>query len=502
MASTLPLNLDILRQIAWSSDRQTCAALIQSCRFFYQEAAKRVLHDFVNLSYPRDVGKFVRFLGPQPHARARHVRELRIGVSRLSLKDLRALEGSIAQMDRLESLWIDEGEELFEFCPSLLETLAGLTSLRRLRVCSAGELTWIFLKALKSDLISISLNWMGSDENWFAEQGLDDDDWAVFHPVPVLAKWRSTLEELTCESWFTASDLPVFTDVYPNMRRLTIERDDFPLVAPYIRAYPNLACLSVQTDHVEDIRYPEDVERLHQHRALNIGSQQAVGGPGTWQHLGEYVGSLVDLYLLGPICHISRIAFTTQMTDRHLELLSAVLSCAQPRHLKLEGDVSLLGHSTHSLPTILLGPASSRLESLVLNVDLKTEGTPLDAGAALTALASTLAKLPLCRLRLRVFQHHSRPPQRWPGDFSESDDSESESESAQTRAARNDTRAHVQDTPQDSELDIDAFMSVLPSLTDAVVEFTSTRKSGHRERTIVPERADLPGGCDPRMFEI
>ncbi|TFK93197.1 hypothetical protein K466DRAFT_581151, partial [Polyporus arcularius HHB13444] len=73
-------------------------------------------------------------------------------------------------------------------------------------------------------------------------------------PVPLLARWRSTLEELNCENRFTASDLPVFTDVYPNM--LTIERDDLPLVAPYICAYPSL---SVQSDHVEDIYYPGDV---------------------------------------------------------------------------------------------------------------------------------------------------------------------------------------------------------------------------------------------------
>ncbi|TFK78770.1 hypothetical protein K466DRAFT_469078, partial [Polyporus arcularius HHB13444] len=366
MPSTVMLNLDVLRQIVWLSDRQTCAALILSCRFFYEEAAKRILNDPVDLTRPRDVDNFVRFLGSQPQERARYVRELRIGVSWLSLQDMHALEGPISHMDRLESLVLDEGEDFLVLCPLLGEFLTGLTSLRRLRVYSAGELTGKFLKALKSDLISITLDWMYCDDSWFIERGMTAEVWVSFHPVPLLAKWHATLEELNCENWHNASELPVFTDIYPNMRRLTIDFDKLPLVAPYIRAYPNLARLSVQTYHDENIRSSEDAELMRQHRALNIASQEAVGGPGTWRHLGEYVGCLADLYLLGLTCHISRIALTTQMTDLHLELLSTVLSYAQPKHLKLEGDVSLLGHPTHSLPAILLGPASSRLESLVL----------------------------------------------------------------------------------------------------------------------------------------
>ncbi|RDX49788.1 hypothetical protein OH76DRAFT_512261 [Lentinus brumalis] len=152
MPLVVQLNFDILREIAWSSDRQTSAARIRSCRIFYQEAAKRILRDLVRLYLQHGVDTFVRSLGPQPHGRARYVRELRIGVSQLSLKGLRTLAGCIAQMNRLQTLWIHEGEELFEFCPSLGETLAGLTSLRRPRIYFAGELTCNSLKALNSDL--------------------------------------------------------------------------------------------------------------------------------------------------------------------------------------------------------------------------------------------------------------------------------------------------------------------------------------------------------------
>ncbi|RDX49774.1 hypothetical protein OH76DRAFT_511920 [Lentinus brumalis] len=493
MPSTVTLDLDVLRQIIWSSDRQTCAALILLCRFFYEEAAKRILHDPVIFSYHRDVWTFVRFLGPQPQARARYVRELHFSLTRLSLQAMHALEGPISHMDRLESLVIDQGDDFLDFCPSLGEALAGLTSLRRLRIYFAAELTCNFLKALQSDLVSMSLDWTYCDDSWFTEHSMADEDWAAFHPVPLLAKWHSTLEELHCENWHNTSQLPVFTDVYPNMRRLTIDFDKLPLVTPYIRAYPNLSRLSAQTNHDENIKYPEDADLIRQHRALNIASQEAVGGPGTWRCLGEYVGCFADLYLLGLTCRISRIALTTQMTDLHLELLSTVLSYAQPKHLKLEGDVSLLGHSTHSLPAILRGPASSRLESLVLKVDLETNETSLDVGAALNALASALAKRSLRRLRLRVVAKDPRPKPRLPAYFLAH-----ESELETTQAPR--TGADIKYALQ--ELNIDAFMGGIPSLTDAIVEFRSPRRSGDRQRKIVPEHPELPGAHDPHMYEI
>ncbi len=62
------------------------------------------------------------------------------------------------------------------------------------------------------------------------------------------------------------------------------------------------------------------------------------------------------------------------------------------------------------------------------------------------------------------------------------------------------TRANVRDILQD--LDIDAFMVGIPSLTDAIVEFRSPRRSADRQRTIIPEHADLPGAHDPHMYEI
>lgn len=37
--------------------------------------------------------------------------------------------------------------------------------------------------------------------------------------------------------------LPVFPHIHPNMRKLSIDWDDYPLVAPYTRAYPNLEWL-------------------------------------------------------------------------------------------------------------------------------------------------------------------------------------------------------------------------------------------------------------------
>ncbi|RPD56432.1 hypothetical protein L227DRAFT_656263 [Lentinus tigrinus ALCF2SS1-6] len=494
MPLVLPLNFDILREIARSSDRQTCATLIRSCRFFYQEAAKCVLHDPVTLRNDSDVRKLVRFLEPDHYARARYVRTLRLDVTQtLSPKDLHALEDTIAQMTQLEHLLIDEGEEFLESFPSLGNALANLTTLRQLHVWYAGSLTCNFLKATKSNLVSISLGWMGSDEDWFAEQDMDDEEWSTLHPVPLLAKWCSSLEELNCECWYTASKLPTFTDVYPSMRCLKVERDDFPLSAPYIRAYPNLARLSVSTDHVEDLKYPEDRQRLHEHRIRNIRDQEAEDGPGTWQHLEEYVGSLADLYLLGLTCHIPRVMFSAEMSDLDLELLSAVLACANPKHLNVEGDGALLAHSSHSLPVILREPDLSRLESLVLRIHIRQEHEELDVGAALDALGSALAQLPLRRLRLCIVSCLDPTPSGF-----------CMSRRQRELIIQQAPFAHAESTLRD--WDVDAFMhglrDALPSLTDAKVDILGPRGSNRRRQIVTEHAHHFIMSGDPALYEF
>ncbi|RDX49789.1 hypothetical protein OH76DRAFT_1403381 [Lentinus brumalis] len=488
MSSVPILNIDILREIAWLSDRRTCAALVSTCRFFYQEAAKCLLHYPVRLRdyFGRDVGTFVHFLGPDSRKRASYVRDLRLqGCYHVSPETVSAFQRVVSQMTGLQCLVIED--EVLCYIPSLTDTLADLTSLRRLQIIGAGERTCDFLTYLQSNIISLSVDWDDDDGNWFRSQGMGEEEWADYHPVPLLAKWSSSLEELTCEAWDTASTLPKFTEVYPRMRRLVINGANSPLVAPYIRAYPNLASLSVQLSSVLDFHLPAYEERSR-HRALNICSQEAVDGPGTWQNLEEYIGSLADLYLLGLTCRIPRVVLLKYLSKRDLEPLSAVLTYAQPTHLKLEGDGALLGHPTHSLQIILREAGLSQLESLVVAIDLYRAQKELDVGAELNMLAAVLIQLPLRRLRLRVSGYGLGAPDD-PWDDIEDDPNAILRHLHNPPALSSSGPCRGESTFLD--LDIDVFFQELtdacPSLGDVVVELLAD--DNYRCRQVIPEDA-------------
>ncbi|KAI0722000.1 hypothetical protein C8T65DRAFT_734978 [Cerioporus squamosus] len=294
-------------------------------------------------------------------------------------------------MTRLERLEIYDGETLLSAYPLLGEATAKLTSLHHLDIAKAGRLTCELIKVLQSNLRSIKLqvHWLddgmddSDDDDGLSAIEVTSDRLTEYHPVPFLAKWASTLEELVCETWYTGSDVPVFTQVYPKLRFLDIKRDDFPL-----------------SYHRWDDPFLAEGFRLH--REANIRAQLASDGPGTWQHLQEFEGYLHDLHLLGLTSRISSIRFSNCITARDLDMLSVVLSCAQPLHLMLGVQGTLLNHPEHSLAMILRESGAARLESLVVTITLTEAERDADIPSLLHALASSLSRRPMRRLRLLV----------------------------------------------------------------------------------------------------
>ncbi|KAI0708023.1 hypothetical protein C8Q76DRAFT_747278 [Earliella scabrosa] len=324
----------------------------------------------------------------------------------------------LMQMSHLEAINITFGDFLFDCFPDFGNALTTLMTLRRLTICHVGLLTCEVLKDMQPGLVSVDFGWVGHDEGFFRGE-LPYDKWPEYHPVPLLAKWSSTLERISGLMWYTSRGLTPFKQVYPKMREFSIERDDYPLIAPYICAFPNLRTLYALTDHFEDIDDDDAVRSMHEHHALNVRSQQEGGIAGTtWHHLQEYTSTLVDLYVLGLACRIPHIFFHTDIDKRHCDMLSTILAYARPVRLKIKcfRDPFL----THSSPTrdfaqILQDPGASALESLVVVVELQRDSRDVDVAAALDMLAQSLKRLPLRHLRLCVCDDGLDPTPPSPG---------------------------------------------------------------------------------------
>ncbi|KAI0748759.1 hypothetical protein C8Q80DRAFT_1271116 [Daedaleopsis nitida] len=285
------------------------------------------------------------------------------------------------------------GDVIPVISPPFATAVAQLTSLRHVVISNVGHLS-CFLRTVQSKpLRSISLSWLTYDEGMEPHEVQKVE----YHPVALLSQWTSTLESLAGNAWFTLLELPVFPHtVYPKMRKLRIDWDDHPLVAPYIRAYLNLEWIDFRAGDV--FNWENDEETLREHHELNVRSQSIAGT--RWQELERVDGCLIDFYILGLVCPISRVNLRTSIRSEHdLEILSEVLTYAQPKELKIAAQIL---HTDHSFSELLRTAAGSRLENLLLHIDLSTSDRKVDIAAALERLGAALRVCPLRRLRLCV----------------------------------------------------------------------------------------------------
>lgn len=385
----LCLNLDVFREITSYLPQGSRTSLMRTCRALYSspEAAKIVLGGYIVLRSSKKVASFVAYLNAEKKPRCQYVRELWLHPPNFSRRDLLAFSLCVPNFSSLTSLQLHEVDLMLSTCPELGEAIAKLPSLRDLDLSGVGAATCIMVQALECALVSISLWWLiRIDEDIDEEFLLSHEN----HAVQRLANLTSTLESLSCSNWYTGRDLPDFPTVYPNMRELSIDRDDFPHMKPYMRAYPHLTRLEVQTDHASDLRCDNDptdtVEELREHRDINIAEQS--GQPWVWQELGEFVGCAADLFLIGLTCPINRVRLhETASVEVTFDMFREVLAMARPKELKVDGYGGLLLDPIHGLIPVLKNP-DTRLEHLVAEVYLGKDHREADIAEALVGLLS------------------------------------------------------------------------------------------------------------------
>ncbi|KAI0708022.1 hypothetical protein C8Q76DRAFT_747277 [Earliella scabrosa] len=299
--------------------------------------------------------------------------------------------------------------------------------------------------------------------------------------------------------WYTRQDVTSFDHVYPNLRQLSIDRDEFPLIAPYVCAFPNLTTLHVETDHGEDIDDDDATGLLYEHHALNVRSQQEGGKAGTtWQYLQEYTGGLVDLYVLGLTCRIPHLFFHSAIDERHYDMLSIILSYAQPVRLNITRVRDpFLTDPTRGLAAILHDSGASALESLVVVFELSKASREVDVAAALDTLAQSLKRLPLCHLRLRISDYGLNPTPPPPSAMDIMLAKQGGEPPPKPHPPMPFTPAEVSLQSFDVEEFTKGLGDAIPSLCDAIVK-VSVPRSGHR--TALIKRGTTGEGFDSHDF--
>ncbi|KAI0708032.1 hypothetical protein C8Q76DRAFT_800311 [Earliella scabrosa] len=400
MSTSPRLDDDILLLVVSFASPSSCATLMRTSKFFYREVPTFILRQSICLPSSYDVEKLVRFIAPEGFSRCRHVRELVLKLEHISYDVGRELARCVRRMEQLHVLCIVHGEPLLADCPDLCDAVAGLTSLRQLDISHVGLLSCGLLKAAPPGLVSIFLDWPHGLFGGSVNGGVD---WNQYHPIPLLSKWASTLEELGCNYWYTSRDPPSFTEVYPKLRNLAVgglERQ--PFIAPLVKAYPNVTHLGAIHPLEGSSVFSSSMTAQRSHSGAHEQGLSNNGTAAIWKHLQEYTGGLTYLNSLGLTYRIPRLYLFTYVREFHFHMLAEVISRTQPERLRVAGGDSLLIHPTRNIAALLLEAGASHLQTLILDISLEDDALKMDIPMALEDLASSLDQLPLRHLKLSV----------------------------------------------------------------------------------------------------
>ncbi|EIW53774.1 uncharacterized protein TRAVEDRAFT_74910 [Trametes versicolor FP-101664 SS1] len=419
MPSNVPvLNDDILLEVMSASAIADCARFMRTSRFFYDHGPLFLLtRNTPRLTTEPDLLRFLDFLHHEPTRRYQLLRRLELSfIARLSNTSLFQLIDALPRFTHLQYLSIDDADPFLGFLyESLPPAFATLTSLRELRMACVSYTSIDLLHNLRSELVRLHLDFAQPDAlDTTFDVDIQQDKWPNFHPVPLLARWTASLEELHSDYWYTHPSItpPADSDVvYPHMRALTLTHTTrCPFTMPYVRAYPNLERLAVSSlpsrvsSWLNAEEAAEDAQEHAARRLLNIEQQRSTAG-STWPHLRTFDGALVDLYVLGLQCSLERVALTA-LDANHGYMLGPALADVRPRRLELRQWSVYVGMDAVS--AVLREEGAGRLEELLIEAELEVQYAYADVARTLDNFLEALGQSCVRDLTLCILLKRSR----------------------------------------------------------------------------------------------
>ena len=403
--SSTTLNSDILLSILSISTMKAATSIMGTCRFLYHEGAKIVLQRPVTLKGSEQIIlSLLRFLQAENLSRCSYVRTLEIFTDPVSEASAKILLEIVPPMSNLVRLSIS-AEQSFMAYPYLLPTFASLRSIKFLVAINVGAQSCEMVRALQSELITANIIYpeggFGEPSQFFVPSK---------HPLQLLQRSASTLQELICALWSdgyilsrTPEALPAPpAAIFPEVHTLLLRDSRGASPIPYIQALPNLTRLLADSHHT----LVGELARLaiaHANRQLNLMLQTPTlnhqderlpefdeADGFVWKHIQSYHGPLADLWALGTTFHIPRLTVSDVPGIRSPLALTEVLAHARPAHLMILFEDQQF---TSVLESDLLGALESKgasgLRSLRMMFDLMASDVDenIDVGQALVSSA-------------------------------------------------------------------------------------------------------------------
>ena len=237
----------------------------------------------------------------------------------------------LGETKNLEELRIGYCEELFELAQMggemrnwgsdrLQAAIAGLTSVRRLRIASFGLRTLSLLPTMRTPLVEVDINFYYT----VIEQ----------HPdfLDILSPFCGTLRKVTVwhvDLYIDFIGLQDNTPRFPHVHTLSIRRVDGLSLSVLVFAFPNIQVLEITDLWLDDTTYPPDV---HEARDENL----AVPDEELWPELQHLSGDIYALYALGLTRHVHRLDISEMHLDEELStMLHSTLETVRPARLLL-----------------------------------------------------------------------------------------------------------------------------------------------------------------------
>ncbi|RPD70298.1 hypothetical protein L226DRAFT_616192 [Lentinus tigrinus ALCF2SS1-7] len=444
MAHSKPeLNVDVLLIILSFAPKQTQSRMMKTCRVLYLEGARKLLKYPVMLEGETQLLSFLLFMraDPQP-VRFRSLLDLSLyleqGISSRLGEVLKTFFFKLARTEHagLRFLTVGGTEKLLLAVPGLTEAIVSLTSLTSINLISMGVEGSQLLRKLRSHLMSATISY----DNIISDTAAGESkplDLAL-----VLKYSKDTLKELSltnfaCGKWAVGNKV----HVYPHLTSLEFTGDWLPDTVGFLRAFPNLNSIEVLYDAHYPVLPPTEPDE-EQWRAKQRDYQERYG---SWETLRYFHGSLLQLYLLAPICRIENISLDDEQDTDDAVMLRSVLSDARPAHLSLGtwldpetflgedwlGALSerrspqlqvldllmkIMGSNqedvSRALDNICAAIASLSLEGFKLNIDVHLQGDPegrlltfvrdLDVDALAHRIKSTTSSMKALAIALRI----------------------------------------------------------------------------------------------------
>lgn len=321
------LIFDVLLHVISLADIATQSRVMKTCKSLYRYGARELLRSIeVHIPTEAKLHSFLLFMHADPSVRIPCLRGLSIYREiRISSQTRTLLTDLILRLAESERsvfwyLSLDYAKDLFLADNLLARAVGQLHSLTSVHMYSAGIQAAAVLQLLgkNSHLIDVSIGFQDKllASSYYTAAQVD--------PVHLLRFSKDTLKSLTVKNWFLMTR--TFT-VYPRLRNLTIMGEWVPATPKLRRAFPNLSRLYVYGDPTVSPRH------YASRRERNRNDQLVHGSWSTpWNC---FLGELVHLYVLAPICHIQHILLEVedwQSTDAGQ--LREVMADVRPEHLQ------------------------------------------------------------------------------------------------------------------------------------------------------------------------